>query len=75
MEMIFRGGYRSRNFVNHNDKYKLSFEESKLSVALLSRDYKGVSNQPTNIVLEIYKVNKGDFTDCTNMVGNKTLKD
>lgn len=54
--LIFRGGYTAINLASENKEYIPSAKQSDVSVTLLARNYKGLSNTGSNIVLEIFEV-------------------
>lgn len=63
--LIFRGGCIVSNFVTRGGAYNEHLAD--VAIAILSRDYKGLSNQSQNIVIEIEEVDK-----CTSMEERQT---
>ena len=55
LTLIFRGGCRIENMGSLDENRNPSAELSDISVTLLSRDYKGLSNYASNGVIEIWK--------------------
>lgn len=56
IDLIFRGGCWLENLATTNNERKPDASVKDYAVALLSRDYKGLSNYPSNGVLEIYEI-------------------
>ena len=58
--LVFRGGLRVKNLASSNEDRVPSIRMEEIVTALLSRDYKGLSNYESNAVIEIYKVEKNE---------------
>lgn len=51
---------RVKNLASSNEDRVPSIRMEEIVTALLSRDYKGLSNYESNAVIEIYKVEKNE---------------
>ena len=54
--LIYRGGCRVENLASEKNKLDPILWLTDVAGAMLSRDYKGLSNYPSNAVIEVYRI-------------------